>query len=344
MLFINRRIALLLAAALLFTLPARATEKAPIRVVTTTSDLASIARYIGGDRVEVMSLATGQEDPHHIAAKPSYMMAARKADLWIRTGMELEIGYEGLILDGSRNSDIHVGAPGHLCAATGVLRRDVPTTKVDRSMGDIHPQGNPHYLLDPLNGRIVAKTIAARLARISPEDAGYFSERVKAFRRELDERMFGKELVAKYDGGKLWALVLKGRFDELLARANVPELGGWLGRMKPHAGKKILPFHRNWTYFLNRFELTAPMEVESKPGIPPSPGRLTDVIEYTKREKLQVLIMAPYFSRSAPELISEKTGIDIVPCAMFPGALPGVDEYFDVFDRLTEQISRQLAE
>lgn len=344
MLFINRHATLLVTAALAFALPVRATEKTPIKVVTTTSDLASIARYVGGDRVEVISLATGQEDPHHIAAKPSYMMAARKADLWIRTGMELEIGYEGLILDGSRNADIHVGASGHLCAAQGVLRREVPTTKVDRSMGDIHPQGNPHYLLDPLNGRIVAKSIAAKLAKISPSDAAYFSERVKAFRKELDERMFGKELAARYDGNKLWALVLKGRFDELMARPGEPELNGWMGRMKPHAGTKILPFHRNWSYFLHRFGLTAPMEVESKPGIPPSPGRLTDVIEYVENEKLQVLIMAPYFSRGAPELISERTGIDIVPCAMFPGALPGVDEYFDVFDVLTEQISRRLAD
>jgi len=309
-----------------------------LSVVTTTTDLAHIARYIGGDEVEVMSIATGQEDPHHIAAKPSYMMAVRKADLWIRTGMELEIGYEPLILDGSRNSNIRIGTTGHLDASQGVLRLEVPTGKVDRSMGDIHPQGNPHYLLDPLNGRIAAKTIAQRMARLRPELAPHFTERLKNFRDELDSRMFGKDLVDTIGGGKLWALLLKNRLNELLEKKNSLSLGGWLGAMKPHQGRKILPYHRNWSYFLHRFGLKAPTEIEAKPGIPPSPGRFTEVIQQVKAEDIEVLLMADYFSKQPAEMVASKTGISVVACSMFPGAEPEYD-YFSVFDSLVERLS-----
>jgi ABC-type Zn uptake system ZnuABC Zn-binding protein ZnuA len=210
-------------------------------------------------------------------------------------------------------------------------------------MGDIHPQGNPHYLLDPLNGRIVAGAIAKRLAALEPAHAAYFTERLKAFRKELDERMFGAELVAKLGGGKLWALVLRNRLEPVLAGAGMPPLGGWLGAMRPHAGKKLLPYHRNWSYFVHRFGLVVPMEVESKPGIPPSPGRLSEVIERVRAEKIEVLLMATYFSRHAPDLIAEKTGIRIVECAMFPGAQPEVTDYFTIFDNLVRRLGEAYA-
>lgn len=324
--------------AVLLPKPSQASDK--LNVVTTTSDLAAIARFVGGDKVEVMSLATGKEDSHHIAAKPSYMMAVRKADLWIRTGMELEIGYEPLILDGSRNTRIRIGTRGHLCGSTGVIRLEVPTQKIDRSMGDIHPQGNPHYLLDPLNGRIVAKTIAARLAELRSEHASYFNERLKAFRLELDKRMFGPELVEKIGGGKLWALLLKGRLDDLFSKGDQPALGGWLGTMKPYQGRKLITHHRNWTYFVHRFGLTVPMEVEPKPGIPPSPGRLTEVIKRVKSENIRVLLMATYFSKQPAELVAGQTGIQIVECAMFPGAQPEATDYFTVFDNIVNRLSK----
>ena len=209
-------------------LPSSADAAETLRVVTTTTDLAAIARAVGGDRVDVAAIATGREDPHFISAKPSYMMAARRADLWIRVGLELEIGYEELILDGSRNPRIRIGTPGHLDASEGVLRREVPTQRIDRSMGDIHPQGNPHYWLDPLNGRIVARSIGERLAKLAPEHADYFQERTRAFQQELDERMFGPDLVREFGGSKLWALLLKGRFDDVLRGRSDGEPGGWL--------------------------------------------------------------------------------------------------------------------
>jgi zinc/manganese transport system substrate-binding protein len=321
----------------LFAYPASAAEK--IKVATTTTDLASIARYVGGDKVDVTSMATGREDPHHIAAKPTYMIAAREADLWIRIGMELEIGYEPLILDGSRNQKIRVGSEGHLDTSPGVLRLEVPTQKVDRSMGDIHPQGNPHYMLDPLNGRIVAKTIAQRLARLAPEHTAYFTERLKAFRKELDEHMFGEELVNKIGGGKLWEHQLKGRLETALGKEK-DALGGWYGKMSPYSGKKMITVHRNWSYFVHRFGLNATMQLEPKPGIPPSPGRLTEVIQHVKDQQIEVLVMANYFSRQACDLVSEQTGITVVELPMFPGAMPKATDYFTLFDTVVEKVVR----
>jgi ABC-type Zn uptake system ZnuABC Zn-binding protein ZnuA len=335
----RRTLLVTVCSALVPVVAARGAEK--LKIVTTTSDLASIARFIGGEKADVKSLATGKEDPHHIAAKPSYMMAARRADLWIRTGMELEIGYEPLILDGSRNAKIHVGGSGHLDASVGVLRLEVPTTKVDRSMGDIHPQGNPHYLLDPLNGRIAAKTIAQRLAKLAPEHARYFATRLLAFRQEIDKRMFGADLVTKMGkngGSKLWALVLKGKLDQALQQPGMPPAGGWLGAMRPHAGKKVIPYHRNWSYFIHRFRLVVPTEVEPKPGIPPSPARLAEVIARVNQEKARVLLISNYYSQKAAKFVGEKTGITVVVCTMFPGGQPEATDYFSVFDNLINRV------
>jgi len=330
-------LSLLVTIALtLFALPSAATEK--INIVTTTTDLASIARYVGGDKVNVTSLANGQEDSHHIAAKPTYMIAARKADLWIRIGMELEIGYEPLILDGSRNHKIRVGSEGHLDASSGVLRLEVPTQKVDRSMGDIHPQGNPHYMLDPLNGRIVAKTIAQRLAKLAPDHIAYFTERLKAFRKELDERMFGKELVSRIGGSKLWEHQLSGRLENALGQEK-DALDGWYGKMSTHSGNKVITYHRNWSYFVHRFGLNATMQLEPKPGIPPSPGRLAEVIQHAKDQKIEIMILANYFSRQACDLVAEQTGITVVELPMFPGAVPEATDYFTLFDTLVDRVA-----
>ncbi len=314
----------------------------PLLVVTTTTDLAAIARAVGGDKVEVTSIATGTEDPHFIAAKPSYMMAARKADLWIRVGLELEIGYEGLILDGSRNSKIRVGTAGHLDASEGVLRMEVPTQRIDRSMGDVHPLGNPHHWLDPLNGRIVAKNIGLRLTRLAPKHADYFSDRLESFQRELDEHMFGRELVDRVGGGKLWALLLKGRLDSVLGDSGVGKLGGWLGALQPCAGEKFVTYHRSWTYFAHRFGLVVADELEPKPGIPPSPGHVADVIERIRDEGIKLLLMEPFYSRKAPDLVASQTGIRVVVCANSVGGQAEATDYLTMLDNVVARVSTVL--
>ncbi|MCK4908634.1 MAG: metal ABC transporter substrate-binding protein, partial [Planctomycetes bacterium] len=192
-----------------------------LNVVTTTTDLKSIAEMIGGEYVSVTNICQGNQDPHFIQAKPIYMVRARNADLWIRIGLELEIGYEEPIIEGSRNTRIQIGDPGHLDASEGVLLLEVPTTqKIDRSMGDVHPLGNPHYWLDPYNGRVMAKNIADRLKKLAPANKDIFGKNYQAFIRKLDEAMFGKELVAEIGGERLWGLELAGKLIEFIDQQN----------------------------------------------------------------------------------------------------------------------------
>ncbi|HRZ87622.1 MAG TPA: metal ABC transporter substrate-binding protein, partial [bacterium] len=212
-----KRLLLVAVLSALSIMPVFAKDK--LNVLTTTTDLRSIAESIGGDKVKADALGYGTQDPHFIEAKPSFMLKAKKADLFIRVGLELEIGYEELIIDGSRNPKIRIGQPGHLDASDGVPLLEVPTTQqVDRSMGDVHPMGNPHYWLDPLNAKIVAANIAKRLSELSPENAGYFRENLAAFNAKIDGKM-----------------------------------AGWNAAMAPFRGQKVAIYHRSWPYFFNRF-------------------------------------------------------------------------------------------
>ena len=215
-----------------------------IRVVTTTSDLESITEFVGGDRVKVASITTGYQDPHFVEIRPSYMIKVREADLFIRIGLELELAWESLIIEGSRNPKIKVGSLGHLDASEGIERLEVPTKKIDRSMGDIHPFGNPHYWLDPLNAKIMANNIARKLGEISPEDEDYFMQNAAQFNRKIDEKM--KE---------------------------------WDQKISPYKGNKIVTYHKSWPYFARRFGLIMGEYLEPKPGIPPSSRHILEVIE-----------------------------------------------------------------
>jgi zinc/manganese transport system substrate-binding protein len=318
-----------------------------LKVVTTTSDLRSVVEAVGGDKVEVSSLGTGREDPHFIDAKPSCMVLARDADLWVRIGMELEIGYENLVIDGSRNTKIRIGSPGHLDASEGVIRLEVPTGKIDRSMGDVHPQGNPHYWLDPLDMRIVAKNIAARLTKLRPGDDAYFNERLKAFLARLDGGMFGSTLMAAaatatgsadQAGAKLWALLLKGQLDDFVKeQGGDPVLDGWFGTMRPFRGVKILTYHRSWSYFANRFGLDVVAELEPKPGIEPSPAHLSELVDKIASDKVRFLLMEPFYSRQAPDWLAAKTGIAVVDVANSVGGRSEATDYISLMDLIVKR-------
>ena len=318
-----------------------------LKVVTTTSDLRSVVEAVGGDKVEVSSLGTGREDPHFIDAKPSCMVLARDADLWVRIGMELEIGYENLVIDGSRNTKIRIGSPGHLDASEGVIRLEVPTGKVDRSMGDVHPQGNPHYWLDPLNVRIVAKNVAARLTKLRPGDEAYFNEHLKAFLARLDNGMFGPALMAAaatatgsadQAGAKLWALTLKGQLDDFVKEHGGDSvLGGWFGTMRPFRGMKILTYHRSWTYLANRFGLDVVAELEPKPGIEPSPAHLSELVDKIASDKVRFLLMEPFYSRNAPDWLAAKTGIAVVDVANSVGGQNEATDYLSLMDLIVKR-------
>jgi ABC-type Zn uptake system ZnuABC Zn-binding protein ZnuA len=287
--------------------PCRCFGADKLNVVTTTTNLASIAESVGGEHVSVTSIGSGDEDPHFIQAKPSYMMKARKADLWIRVGLELEIGYEGLILQGSRNPRIQINAPGHLDASEGILKLELPTGKVDRSMGDVHPMGNPHYWLDPYNGKIIAKNICQRLKQLDPEHTEDYDRNLAAFLSKLDNAM-----------------------------------AGWAAKLKPFEHSKIVTYHRSWPYFANRFNLDVVAELEPKPGIPPGPGHILEVINTMKSEKAGVILMEPFYNRDDAEAVAKKTGAKVV---VVPNAVnEQVKDYIAMLDNVVNQLSEALSE
>ncbi|MCA9406662.1 MAG: zinc ABC transporter substrate-binding protein, partial [Candidatus Omnitrophica bacterium] len=254
-------------------LPARA---ATVNVVTTTEDLKSITEHIGKDKVKVTSLGRGSQNYHFLAAKPSFMIKARNADLFIRNGLDLEIGYESLILEGARNRNIQSGQKGYLDASNGIIPLDVPE-KLDRSMGDIHAGGNPHYWIDPLNAKIIAHNIADRLSDLNPEDKIFFQKNLEDFNRRIDEKM------------KEWA--------EALA---------------PYKGEKIMSYHQSWTYFAHRFDFDIIGELEPKPGVPPSGAYLKKVIDEVKEHNVKVILNENIYKVDAAQYVAGETGASVV--------------------------------
>ncbi len=283
---------LLLAGA--FALPAAA---AKLQVVTTLEDLASLAATIGGDRVEASSLAKGYQDPHFVDAKPSFILKLSRAKLLIVAGLELEIGYLPPMIDQSRNEAIHPGSPGYLDASQGCEILQRPAGQVTRAMGDVHPYGNPHYWIDPENGRVVARAIAARLAEIDPAGKATYEANLKAFEARLDAKL--KE---------------------------------WEAKMAPYNGLEIITFHDSWPNFARRFNLKIVDQIEPKPGIPPSPSHTLDVINRINADKIPLILVEPYFDRKTPDSIAAKTGATVLPFYPSVGGLPEITDYIALFD------------
>src|SRR5713226_5413695 len=283
-------IASLLAGGNLF-----AAEK--LNVVTATEDPASLTREIGGDRVVVTSIGKGYQDPHFIEPKPSFLLLLRKADLLEVVGLELEIGWLPPLLDQSRNNNIRPGQKGYLDLSQGVEILDRPSGTINRSMGDVHPLGNPHYWLDPANAVRMAIEITNKLSELRPSDAAYFSQRLQSFKVRMNE-------------------------------ANKR----WMAEMAPYRGAKIVTYHPSWPNFARHFGLQIAGTVEPKPGIPPSPSHTLEIINLIKDQKIKVILMEPYFDRKTPDFIAEKTGAKVV--VMYPsvGGKAGLDDYFKLFD------------
>ena len=305
--------------------------------------LRSLAEEIGGEHVSVSCLATGREDPHAIQAKPSYMVNARRADLFIKIGMELEIGYEDLVVDGSRNYRIRLDQPGHLDASLNVLRLEVPTIRVDRSMGDVHPEGNPHYWMDPYNARIMARSIAERLGRLDTAHASQYQANSSDFIRRLDEAMFGGTLVEKVGADRLWALAQERRLHAFLRENNLEgSAAGWYQQFLSLKGTKLITYHRSWVYFAERFGLNIVAELEPKPGIPPSPGHLRHVVETAQREHVRIIMMEPYYNRKAADFVASKTGATAIEAANAVNGQKGVDDYFSLIDAVLRKLTEVI--
>ena len=286
----------LLTVALL-ALSGAAVHAAPLKVVATTEDLASIAREVGGDKVSVEAISRGYQDPHFVEAKPSFVLKLHSADVLIVVGRELEIGWLPPLINQSRNAKIQVGAPGYLDASQNVKILEIPTGQITRAMGDVHPSGNPHYWLDPSNGRRIAQSIQTKLAALSPADAGYFSARFSDF------------------SGRL--AVAEKRWDAALA---------------PYKGLKIVTYHRSWPNFADRFGLEVIGYVEPKPGIPPSPSHTIDLINEMKRQNVKIVLVEPYFDLKTPNSIGRETGAKVLVMPPSVGGEKEITDYIKLFD------------
>jgi zinc/manganese transport system substrate-binding protein len=271
--------------------------EAKLRVISSLQDFASIAQSIGGDRVETFALAKGYQDPHFVDAKPSFVLQLSRADLLIVAGLELEIGYLPPLIDQSRNDKIHPGNPGYLDASVGcdILQR--PTTQVTRAMGDVHPYGNPHYWIEPENGRVIARAIAARLSQLDPAGSAVYQKNLAAFETRLTQKE-----------------------------------AEWTAKMAPYAGTKIITFHDSWPNFAKAFKLVIAGHVEPKPGIPPSPTHTLEIINLIQAQKIPVILVEPYFDRKTPDSIASKTGVSVVTFYPSVGGTPAIKDYFSLFD------------
>ena len=280
---------------------------AAMRVVATTSEYSALATAIGGDRVEVTTIAKPTEDPHFVDARPSQIVAMHRAAVLIEGGAELEAGWLPPLLEGARNARILAGAPGRIVASQGIQLIDIPTT-ADRSQGDSHLAGNPHFMLDPQNAKVVAQHIARTLAQVDEAGASTYQRNLAAFESALDVKL--KE---------------------------------WMETMAPFSGRKIVTYHPTWRYFAHRFGLDSSIFLEPKPGIPPSPPHLARVIEQMASEEIRVLLVEPYQPRKTAESVAAHNGAAVIEVCQFPGAIAGTDTYLQLIDVMVNRISQALA-
>ncbi len=277
-----------------------------IKVVTTTTDLKSITELIGGNKVSVSSIATGYQNPHFVDPKPSYIINLSNADMFVTVGLDLETGWSPQLLTSSRNTKIQKGGAGYVDASESIGLLQVPTS-ANRGEGDIHIYGNPHYWLDPLNGKVIGRNIANGLERVDPSNKAIYESNLQAFFNNIDIKM------------RQWQAV-----------------------MAPFRGSKVIAYHNEWVYFENRFGLKIVDFMEPKPGIPPTPSQLVKVIGEVKANNIKVIISSPYFSTSSADVVAKQTEIKVLTLATSTGAFPSIKNYFDLFDYDVNQLAAVL--
>jgi zinc/manganese transport system substrate-binding protein len=279
---------------------------AQLRVVATTPDLASVAREIAGDRANVVALAKPTEDPHFVDAKPSFVVTLNRADVLVEGGAELELGWLPPLLENSRNSKIAAGAPGHVVGSEGIRLLEIPTS-FDRSKGDIHSLGNPHFMVDPVSAKIVARNIASHLGQVDPKNAAVYNANLAKFNSRIDAK-----------------------------------LAGWQQQLAPYRGAKIVTYHRDFIYLAQRFGLTIVDELEPKPGIAPSPAHLAEVIGKMRANNVKVILVQPFQNRKTAETVARQTGAAVLDTPQQPGAVSNTNSYFDMMDNLVGALARGL--
>jgi ABC-type Zn uptake system ZnuABC Zn-binding protein ZnuA len=323
--------AVLSGVCLTFAVAAHAADT--LRVVATVPDLGSLANEIGGEAVSVTVVTKGPEDPHFAEAKPSFITALSQADAYIQMGLDLEIGYAPMLLNNARNANVLPGSAGYIDASLAITPLEVRSGKIDRSMGDVHPLGNPHYLLDPLRGLQVAALISDRFAQIRPQLAGEFRRRFDDFRRRLSEALVGGPLAEKYDAEKLALLYERGKLDDFLrSQGDLDALGGWLAAVRPFRGAQVVDDHRIWPYFTSRFGFEILGDLEPIPGIPPTTRHLTVLIEQMRGAGVRILLSSSYYDQRHANFVAQETGARVVPMAQQVGSRTQAKDYLSMID------------
>lgn len=292
---------ILLAAAALALMAGPAAAK--LKVMTTTTDLRWLTERVGGDKVSVESISSGDQDLHFVEPKPSMVVKLRRADMLVRIGLDQDMWADSLVA-AARNGRIVYGAPGYVDTSVGIKVLQVPVGKVNAAMGDIHIFGNPHYWLDPANSAIMAGNIMVGLAGLDPANKGYYAANLEAYKKELEAKL--KE---------------------------------WREKMAAVRGTRIVTYHNSWIYFAGAFGLEIVENVEPKPGIPPSPAHINKVIRTMKEKEARFILVESYYPMKGPQLIAEKTGATALKVPSSLGGLPGIETYFGVFDFLVEKLT-----
>ena len=282
------------------------TAHAKLNVVSTLPDLAAIARAVGGDKVDVTAMAKPTEDPHFVDARPSFVVALRTADVLIDGGAELEIGWLPPLLQNARNPKIEAGKPGRVEASQGIRLMGVPAT-LTRAAGDVHAQGNPHFMVDPIVAKAVAAHIAQSFAALDAPNAAYYDANSKKFEATINAK-----------------------------------LQEWGTALLPFKGQKVVAYHDSWPYFGHRFGVDIDIFLEPKPGIPPSPSHLAEVIGQMKAQKVKAIIVEPFHDKKIAEKVASSTGAKVVEFAQYPGAFSGTETYEKLMDTLVSRLAAAM--
>ena len=289
------RFTMLAAAALAIATPP---AMAQLKVVTSTTDLYEIATEVGGDKIRADHISEGYQDPHFVEPKPSFTLKLRQADIFAFVGLDLEIGWMGVLLDGARNPKIRPGGTGYVDASKAIPVLDVAKGNVSRSLGDVHPLGNPHYWLDPENGRRIARLFAQKFSELDAKNASYYEARAKAFESKLN------------DAEKAWA--------PLLAQIK---------------GKPVVAWHTSWRYFAEYNGMNIVAFMEPKPGVPPSPSHLLTVVNTMKQTGAKVIVMEPFYDRKTADVVAKQTGATVLVLPPSVGGVKGVDDYVQLLTK-----------
>jgi len=323
-----------------------AAQQAPVRVVTTLPVYASLVREIGGSDVEVSAIADPGEDAHFVRPRPSFALDLRRAEAFVTTGLDLEL-WVPTLLDRAGNPAVLEGGRGYITAYTGIRLLEIPAT-ADRSQGDVHIFGNPHLTTDPLRALQVARNVATGLRRVAPDRAAVFDRGLQSFTDRIHRRLFGDRLVETLGGPTLEQMALNGTlFDfletnELGGARLIDQLGGWLERAEPFRGRQMICYHRDWAYFEERFQVRCADYVESRPGIPPTPGHVAELIRHMQDEGIRVLLSPTYYPRNQVEAIANRGSATMVYVPFAPG-IAGVGDYFELVDAWVDGLARAFS-